>query len=448
MKIALCHFRVGETDGVSLEMDKWKKALELSGHEVIYIAGSAGNCEAQIIPSLHYQHPINNKIVENAYCELNDYASEKELEKEVYDLAGLIETELINIINNYQIDLIVPNNILSLGWGLSAGIAFTRAIEKTEVNAICHHHDFHWERELYSHPKVGFVKDLLKTYFPPVHKRIAHVCINQIAKDELKKRYDVDAKVVPNVFEFEQELIVRDDYNKNLRAELGLEPADIVFLQATRIVERKAIELAIDLLAELMEKEDELKNRKLYKGFSYVRNSKMVLVLAGKNESPEYYRRLQNYADAKGVNLLDMSDVVSHERKGESGKKIYSLWDAYSIADIVTYPSILEGWGNQFLEAIVARLPVATYKYPVFLTDIEPFHFNVISLGSEHVEENDLVKVKREILQEAAKECLSYLLDDEYRRKHVEQNYSLASKHLSVKSLKDRLRAIFGNGKN
>jgi hypothetical protein len=49
MKIALCHFRVGETDGVSLEMDKWKKALEQNGHEVFYIAGSSGNCEAEII---------------------------------------------------------------------------------------------------------------------------------------------------------------------------------------------------------------------------------------------------------------------------------------------------------------------------------------------------------------------------------------------------------------
>ncbi len=31
MNIALTHFRVGETDGVSLEMDKWKIVLEKWG---------------------------------------------------------------------------------------------------------------------------------------------------------------------------------------------------------------------------------------------------------------------------------------------------------------------------------------------------------------------------------------------------------------------------------
>lgn len=31
MRIALAHFRVGETDGVSLEMDKWKMQLEKWG---------------------------------------------------------------------------------------------------------------------------------------------------------------------------------------------------------------------------------------------------------------------------------------------------------------------------------------------------------------------------------------------------------------------------------
>ena len=34
MNIAMIHYRVGETDGVSLEMDKWKKVLEKNGHRV------------------------------------------------------------------------------------------------------------------------------------------------------------------------------------------------------------------------------------------------------------------------------------------------------------------------------------------------------------------------------------------------------------------------------
>lgn len=54
MNIALIHYRVGETDGVSLEMDKWKKVLEKQGHNVMYIAGSQGTSKAIIIPELFY----------------------------------------------------------------------------------------------------------------------------------------------------------------------------------------------------------------------------------------------------------------------------------------------------------------------------------------------------------------------------------------------------------
>lgn len=448
MIIALCHFRVGETDGVSLEMDKWKMALEQLGHEVIYIAGSAGNCEAEIIPDLHYQHPVNNRIVDNVYRELKDYDLEQELKKEVFALADLIETDLVKIIERKKIDLLVPNNILSLGWGLSAGIAFSKAIRKTGVRALCHHHDFHWERDLYSKPKVDFVTDLLKEYFPPVHEQISHVCINHIAKEELKVRYGVEADVVPNVFDFKQELIVVDDYNRDLRKELGINPGDLVFMQATRLVERKAIELAIDFVSEIGKQKEKLVNKTLYSGHKFEFGSEIYLVFAGKNESLDYSQKLIEYAKLKEVSILDISERISHKRSFKSGTKIYSLWDAYSIADMITYPSILEGWGNQFLEAIVAKLPVVVYKYPVYMTDIENFNFNIISLGSEHVIHDGLVKVNEGIVKSAADEAIPYLLDPDYRKGKVEANYKLASEKLSVNSLKKMLSKVIGDERN
>lgn len=448
MRIALCHFRVGETDGVSLEMDKWKKALEQLSHDVIYIAGSAGNCDAELIPSLHYQHPVNNRIVENAYRELKDYETEDQLKEDVLKLAKEIEDDLVQIINEQQIDVIVPNNVLSLGWGLSAGIAFHAAIEKTGVKAICHHHDFHWERDLYSNPKVSFVNDLLHKHFPPIANQIKHVCINHIAKEELKKRYGIEAGVVPNVFEFEQELIAIDDYNTDLRKEFGIKSNDIVFMQATRIVERKAIEIAIDLIAEIQIGKEQLLGKKLYNTKTITDETEFYLVFAGKNESENYYQNLIEYSVQKGVKVIDISNRVNHERKLVKGKKVYSLWDAYSIADIVTYPSVLEGWGNQFLEALVAKLPIATYKYPVYHTDIEQFGFNIIELGSEHIKAENLVKVDGSIIQNAADETIKYLLDKEYRRERTEENYRIAKQNLSIDSLRGMLNEIFIDGTN
>ncbi len=444
MNIALCHFRVGEIDGVSLEMDKWKSVLEKLGHHVIYIAGSQGSSSAKIIPSLHYQHPLNTKIVNNAYSDFQDYDSEEKLKDDIFALANKIEQDLIDCINENQIDILVPNNILSLGWNLSAGIAFTNAIKKTGVKAICHHHDFHWERDLYSNPKVNFVNDLLSEYFPPTDERISHICINHIAKNELKKRFDIEAVVVPNVFDFLENKIIKDNYNKNLREELNIKKGDILFVQATRVVERKAIELAIDVVAEVIKNEKVLRNIKLYNGQTFSNKNTLYLVLAGKNESIEYYKKLRKYAKIKGVPILDISGKVEHGRSIEEGKKKYSLWDVYSIADFITYPSILEGWGNQFLEAIVAKLPIVTFKYPVYLSDIEKFGFNIVSLGSKSSKkENGFVEVPQIILKEAAQSILPYLLDTDYRENKTQDNFIKGSQELSLESLQRMLKPIF-----
>ena len=444
MKIALCHFRVGETDGVSLEMDKWKLELENLGHNVIYLAGSKGKSNATIIPSLHYNHPLNNKIVSNSYNQLTDYETEEELKTEIFEFAKIIENELIKFINDNGIDLIIPNNILSLGWGLSAGIGFSKAIKKTNIKTLCHHHDFHWERELYSNPKAKFIKEILNKYFPPKASNICHICINNIAKNELQKRCEISAKVIPNVFDFSmKESFEKDEFNKDLRSKMGILENDIVFLQATRVVERKAIELAIDVIKEFQDNRQSFVGKQLYSGNTFTENNKIYLVLAGEVESDDYYQKLLNYAKTKKVNIININSFISHQRNNQNTNKIYSLWDAYSIADIITYPSILEGWGNQFLECLVAKKPVIIYEYPVYITDIKQFSFNIISLGDNYKKtSNDLIKVKEIIVKNTYRKILLYLFDKNFRDIKLNENFLIGKKNLSIESLKNKLSKI------
>jgi glycosyltransferase involved in cell wall biosynthesis len=61
---------------------------------------------------------------------------------------------------------------------------------------------------------------------------------------------------------------------------------------------------------------------------------------------------------------------------------MYSFWDVYAFADLVTYPSLWEGFGNQLLEAIGGQLPIVLFEYPVYRVDIAPLGFSVISLDS------------------------------------------------------------------
>ena len=88
------------------------------------------------------------------------------------------------------------------------------------------------------------------------------------------------------------------------------------------------------------------------------------------------------------------------------------------------------------------------FKYPVFRSDIEKYKFNVISLGNNFMMENNLVKVDKNILKQAANEAIDYLLDEDFRNKNAEFNYKTASKNLSIENLKEMLHLIISNGKN
>jgi mannosylglucosylglycerate synthase len=451
MKIALAHFRVGETDGVSLEMEKWKLILEQLGHEVVFLAGSEGKAKARIIEELSYQHPLNNKFVYNAYEELVDYENEQAFREDILAFAKLIEEKLIHFIKSENIDLLVPNNIFSLGWGLPAAIAFTNAIKKTGIAVLCHHHDFYWERERYSSPTCSFVQELLETYFPPKLENVRHVVINQIAKEELKNRRGIEAHIVPNVFHFSGEQWKKDSYNADLRESFGLKEDDIVILQATRITERKAIELGIEVVAEMQNPEhlETMMAKGLYNGMRYTSKPRLVYVMAGLPESSfDYLQSLKKKAEDLGVDMRFVNDYIDHSRGMKNAQKIYSLWDAYVAADFVMYPSILEGWGNQLLEAVFAKKPMVIYEYPVYQTDIANKGFSFISLGGNHtVGEDGLVQVENNKVKDAAKQAIDILTNPSLYNEVTNHNFAIGQQYFSYEALKSYLSPLVEKAK-
>ena len=178
--------------------------------------------------------------------------------------------------------------------------------------------------------------------------------INSLAKYELYERKGVDAVVVPNVMDFDSTEGQLDEYNRDLRARIGLKPNDIFILQATRIVTRKAIELAIDLVRALNEpqRRAELNKMGLFNGQKFSEDSDIVLVLAGYDKDDStgtYLQRLLEKAARENVKIKRIAPIVANTRQEHADKKLYSLWDCYASADLVTYPSDWEGWGNQML---------------------------------------------------------------------------------------------------
>ena len=444
--VVLSHFRVGQTDGVSLEMEKWQKVLEDMGYQTQFLAGSTGNVEGDVIPELKYRQDRNDRIVQNAYQELSDFSAQ-ELEEEILDYAAEIKERLEQYVTENEIDILIPNNIWSLGWHLPAAIAFSQlAEEHSELQFICHHHDFYWERDLY-HPTCDFVSQCLEDYFPPQGDNIEHCVINRLAQQELEERKGIQAIVVPNVFDFAAELWGEDDYNQDFKEEIGLAENDIYMLQATRIAERKAIELAIDLVAQLDmdEYREKLEGAELYDGREFTADSRFVLVLAGlPEENEEYVAKLKELAQQQGVEIKFVNDLIEMKRCTVDGDKRYSLWDAYVQSDIITYPSILEGWGNQFLEGLFAKKPMVVYEYPVFKTDIKDLGFNIVSLGDEiaYRDDKDLVHIQEEKLAGAGQKVVNLLTDGDYYQQFVEENFALGAEHLSYQTLSEILEKL------
>jgi mannosylglucosylglycerate synthase len=139
---------------------------------------------------------------------------------------------------------------------------------------------------------------------------------------------------------------------------------------------------------------------------------------------------LRRIAKRAQVDLRFVSTRISDEREtGPDGKKLYSLWDVYRHADLVTFPSLYEGFGNALLEAFYCRKPVVVNRYAVFIADIEPKGFKVIPM-SGYLTPESLAEVRR-VIDDAA-----------YRQEMVDHNYELGKVYYSFRVLRRKLRTL------
>jgi len=441
----MIHYKVGGTDGVSLEMDKWKKVFEKLGNKVYMLGGEMDN--KIIHPSLYHISPIAKDFYSYSFEGKNVFKNEEEYKEKVLIEVKKIKPIVDNFITTNNIELLVVQNIWSVAMNIALAIALEEIVEKRNIKVLAQHHDFFWERKAGVHYGCQFSKTIANKYLPPTNYTYKHVVINQQGHDALLKRKNIESDIVPNVFDFNAPLWTKDSYNKDFKEQLDFSDNDVIILQATRIVDRKAIELAIDLISQMNKNKVQLIGKKLYDGRIFNKDSNFVLVLAGSDEddgSGTYLDRLKDHAIKKNVQLKSIGNRISHTRNIDKNIKKYSLWDTYVYADLITYPSYWEGWGNQFLEGLFAKVPMVVYEYPVFITDIKNKHFDYISLGSSYEVDNktDLVSIDNKIIENASQEVISYLFDKEKRDKSIEKNFAIGKENFSMESLIKMLNSI------
>ena len=198
-RIVIISFRLGGTDGVSIESAKWATALASLGHDIRTVAGEG--VADLVIPGLAIDAtaPITVPEVEGA-------------------LDGA--------------DLVIVENLVSLPLNLDARDALYDVLKGRR--ALFHHHDLPWQRPHLAH--LDGPRDA-----PLWH----HVTINELSRLELRMR-GIDAVTLMNSFDCEPSRGRRD----TTRAALDVDGRSLV-LMPTRAIPRKNVEGALAMCEAL-----------------------------------------------------------------------------------------------------------------------------------------------------------------------------------------------------
>jgi glycosyltransferase involved in cell wall biosynthesis len=348
--------RLAGTDGVSLESDKLADALGARGFDVIEAAGELDG-PGHLVPEMHFADPVAAALGQRCFEGGGD---DPALEADVRARAEAIAERLRAVLDEERPDLLVVQNAWAIPMQLPLGLALAEVVAEFRVPTVSHEHDYWWERERFAHPKL---RSLLDAAFPFHAAHVAHLAIHTGAIAELRGRRGIDARWLPNVMDFDRPFGALDAFNADFREAIDLAGDRRLFLQPTRVVPRKGIELAIDLLHGLGDARDAL-----------------VITHHAGDEGVDYLRGLERRAAGLGVDLRYVADRVGDTRADTARGKRYALADAYPHADLVTYPSLYEGFGNALLEAVAARRPVFVNRYPVYARDIAPAGFRFVEI--------------------------------------------------------------------
>ncbi|MFB0516339.1 MAG: glycosyltransferase [Candidatus Neomarinimicrobiota bacterium] len=400
--------RLAGTDGVSLEAAKWASVLTELGYDCFGFAGESDwpQDHVHVVPEAHFNHPQVVALTNDLF---DDYTRSMETSARVQELRLYLKEKLYEFIRQFELDLIIAENTLSIPMNVPLGLALTELIAETSIPTIGHHHDFGWERSRF---KISAASDYQLGSFPPILPSVRHVVISSVAGRELARRTGVSSTVIPNVMDFDNTPPEPDGYADGLREELGVRSDAYLLLQPTRIVPRKRIEHAIELVRRLE------------------MDCALLLTHSERDEGSAYEEYLMDYAHLMGVKLVFAADRFNYHRGATpAGQKIYSLRDAYQHSDLVTYPSTVEGFGNAFLEAIYYQRPIVLSAYEIYRVDIQPKGFQVISFVN--VIDDNTVRMTREILTNS--ELVSEM---------VEKNYELGRRYYSYSTLRHKLFSL------
>jgi glycosyltransferase involved in cell wall biosynthesis len=423
MNIGIIIGRMGGVDGVALEAGKWIDVLRTMGHSVYTLSGQYQErpmdpASESVVPDMSFFSPESFWSQKRAF--FFPESDPGELIEHVHHHARIIQEKIEGWIVERNIHLLISENASSLPSHLEMGLAIKKTVQKLGIPIITHDHEFAWDRgDRYhsSHPEINrFVEEI----FPLRAQTAVHAVINSNAATILKEKFGRNAILIPNVMDFDQPFGVSNAVT-GLVEQLGFKEKDILLFQITKILRRKGIDVAIRLLDAL-------------------NDTGVKLVVTGNypdDAGSAYYNELINLIhELKLGNRVVFANHLFHSKglSGRAGELRFSLSDAYAAATACTYFSTYEGFGNAFLEAVLARRPVFVNNYePVFMPDIGSKGFKTVMI--EH----------GILTEEAVREMAGVIYNPGKAREMTDHNFEVGRKFFSYDTLRTKLEEILNH---
>jgi hypothetical protein len=401
------------------------------------------------LPDLSYQSPdavaLRQRIFSPVPAGSSPVSDGAALVDEITGRAAVIGRRVEDYVDAHQIPLLHVRNVMSLPYNLPATLAlYNLAVERPDIGFLLQHHDIFWEGPNARNFLTPYrhVSDLMDRIMCPSLPNVLHVLINPLAAEALRARKGLDGTVVPDGFDFGRDVPPIDElaFRSKLQVLAGdprpVGAGDLVVTMPARVAINKAIELAIQFTAGLNRERAILENAPGGLGLHQRRfsaDSSIVLLLPqGEDleDNREYFDRLVAYARHCKIKLAYGGNVVVPDRRFQLGDPDrYPFYGTYRTADLICYPPEHEGFGNQAIEAVWARRPLAVLEYPVFKRFVRDHIPHYISLGdtgqlTRQPKLAGLLQLRSDVLGTAVKNANALLMDHNLEKRWTDENFT------------------------
>jgi mannosylglucosylglycerate synthase len=443
------HFKLFGTDGVSLQSQELSKALGARGWRSFSCASDIPpHGEGLMLPELSYQSPgavaLRRRIFSSSEGQVLASDGDR-LVMEIAQLAESIQRQVEDFVDAWGIQVLHIRNIMSLPYNLPATLAlYNLATERSDIGFLMQHHDIYWEGPNAKNFLTPYqqINEMMDRIMCPSLPNARHVLINPLAAEALHAKKGIVGTIVPDGFDFDRDVPVIDEHTFRTQLQVlvgdpkpvGVD--DLVVAMPARIAINKAIELAIQFVAALNHERTALEsapdgvglNRRQFSSASSI----VLLLPQGEDlqDNRPYFETLLSYAQQLRIKLAYGGNIVVPDRRYQEGdRNHYPFYGSYRAVDLVCYPPEHEGFGNQAIETVWAKRPLAVLEYPVFKRFVRDHIPHYISLGDteqlERLEEfGGLHLLRRDILDRAVERAVAVLTDHDLERRWTAEDFT------------------------